>query len=81
MLNLASSLSDLSTITVDRNAELEARIADLEVELSVWKQAHSTVIDGAERDKKAHNAQIATLNKQIASLGFLKVSVAWRLLA
>ncbi|OCH90721.1 hypothetical protein OBBRIDRAFT_583390 [Obba rivulosa] len=65
-------LLDLSTLTVKRNAELEARVAELELELSVWKQAHSTIMDAAERDKKAHNAQIATLHRQIASSGVLE---------
>ncbi|PCH41297.1 hypothetical protein WOLCODRAFT_89178 [Wolfiporia cocos MD-104 SS10] len=65
-------LLDLSTATLKRNAELEARVADLEVELSVWKQAQASVIDTVERDKKAHNAQVATLNRQIAALGLLR---------
>jgi len=63
---------DLSTTTIERNGELEARVTELEVELAVWKQAHSSVMDMMERDKKAHNARVATLNRQIASLGLLK---------
>ncbi|TFY52261.1 hypothetical protein EVJ58_g10116 [Rhodofomes roseus] len=63
---------DLSTTTIERNAELEARATELEVELAVWKQAHSNVLDAMDRDKKAHNARVATLNRQIASLGMLK---------
>ncbi|KAH9938530.1 uncharacterized protein B0H18DRAFT_1134244 [Fomitopsis serialis] len=43
-----------------------------EVELAVWKQAHSNVTDMMDRDKKAHNARVATLNRQIASMGLLK---------
>jgi len=65
-------LLDLSTATVKRNSDLENRLTELELELSVWKQAHSTVIEVADRDKKAHNAQLATLNRQISSLGVLK---------
>ncbi|GBE79330.1 hypothetical protein SCP_0205280 [Sparassis crispa] len=64
-------LLDLSTATVKRNGELETRVTELELELSVWKQAHSTVVDLADRDRKAHNAQLATLNRQISSLGIL----------
>ncbi|KAI0952604.1 hypothetical protein AcV7_008352 [Taiwanofungus camphoratus] len=64
-------LLDLSTATVKRNAELEARVTELEMELSVWKTAHSTVVEMAEREKKAHNAQVATLNRQI-SVGVLQ---------
>lgn len=63
---------DLSTVTIKHNAELEARVNDLEVELSVWKQAHNNVVDIAERDKKAHNTQVATLNRQISSLDLMK---------
>ena len=53
-------------------------LTELELELSVWKQAHSTVLEVADRDKKAHNAQIATLNRQISSLGVLKVGLTGR---
>ncbi|KZT12842.1 uncharacterized protein LAESUDRAFT_808368 [Laetiporus sulphureus 93-53] len=60
-------LLDLSTVTIKRNAELEARVTELEVELSVWKQAHTNVLEAAERDKKTHNARVATLNKQLSS--------------
>jgi len=63
---------DLSTVTIKHNSELEARVNDLEVELSVWKQAHSNVVDIAERDKKAHKSQVATLNRQISTLDFMK---------
>ncbi|EMD40621.1 hypothetical protein CERSUDRAFT_111202 [Gelatoporia subvermispora B] len=65
-------LLDLSTLTVKRNAELEARVVELEMELSVWKQAHTSIMDAAERDKKAHNAQVATLHRQIATSGVLE---------
>ena len=65
---------DLSTATVKRNSELEARVTELELELSVWKQAHAVVAESAERDKKAHNAQVSTLNRQISSLDTIKVS-------
>lgn len=44
------------------------------MELSVWKTAHSTVVEMAEREKKAHNAQVATLNRQI-SVGVLEVGL------
>lgn len=36
-------VTDLSNATVKRNTELESKINELEVELSVWKQAHSTL--------------------------------------
>ncbi|TFK55824.1 hypothetical protein OE88DRAFT_1652315 [Heliocybe sulcata] len=61
-------LLNLSTATITRNTELEARLNEVEVELSVWKQAHSAALDAAERDKKICLLQVATLNSQIASL-------------
>jgi len=64
----------LSSATVRRNTELENRVAELELELSVWKQAHSVVIEASEREVKAHNVQIAALNRQISNLdGFKSV--------
>ncbi len=69
---------DLSTVTVKRNSDLETRVAELELELSVWKQAHTSVVDSAERDKKAHNAQVSTLNRQISSLDTIKVDLLLR---
>lgn len=62
------ALLDLSTATVKRNAELENRVAELEVELSVWKQAHSVALEASERETKAHNVQVAALNRQISNL-------------
>lgn len=56
-----------------RNSELETRITELEVELSVWKQAHNNILEAAERDKKAHHLQAATLNRQLSSLDTIKV--------
>lgn len=67
--------SDLSTVTLKRNADLETRVGELELELSVWKQAHSNVLEMVERDKKAHNVQVATLNRQLSSLDAIKVSI------
>ncbi|KAG5340992.1 hypothetical protein C0989_012366 [Termitomyces sp. Mn162] len=50
-------IEDLSTATVKRNVELENRVSELEVELSVWKQAHSVALEASERETKAHNNQ------------------------
>ena len=74
-LHHLTSEPDLSTATVKRNGDLETRLAELELELSVWKQAHATVLETAERDKKAHNAQVSTLNRQISSLETIKVDL------
>ena len=67
------SFAVLSTATVKRNADLENRVAELERELLVWKQAHAAVVESADREKKTHNAQVSTLNRQISSLETLKV--------
>ncbi|KAG6878107.1 hypothetical protein C0993_012111 [Termitomyces sp. T159_Od127] len=61
-------LLNLSTATVKRNVELENRVSELEVELSVWKQAHSVALEASERETKAHNVQVAALNRQISNL-------------
>ncbi|KAF8076246.1 hypothetical protein FPV67DRAFT_1573359 [Lyophyllum atratum] len=61
-------LLTLSTTTVKRNAELENRVSELEVEISVWKQAHSVALEASERETKAHNVQVAALNRQISNL-------------
>lgn len=47
-------------------------MAELEVELSVWKQAHSVALEASEREVKAHNVQIAALNRQISNLDCFK---------
>ena len=64
----AKLLLDLSRATVKRNTELENRVAELEVEIAVWKQAHSVALEASERETKAHNAQVAALNKQISNM-------------
>lgn len=43
-------------------------MAELEVELLVWKQAHSVALEASERENKAHNVQMAALNRQISGL-------------
>jgi len=66
------SFADLSTSTVRRNKDLENRVAELEVELLVWKQAHSVAIEASEREVKAHNVQLAALNRQISNMDSFK---------
>lgn len=44
------------------------RAAALESELSSWKQAHAVAVERVERESKAHNVQIAALNRQISSM-------------
>ncbi|KAF8974357.1 hypothetical protein BDZ97DRAFT_1773181 [Flammula alnicola] len=67
-------LLNLSSATVRRNAELENRVAELELELLVWKQAHSVALEASEREVKAHNVQIAALNRQISNLDSFKTN-------
>ena len=61
-------MADLSSATVRHNADLQNRVAELEMELSVWKQAHSVALEVSEREAKAHNVQVAALNRQISNL-------------
>jgi hypothetical protein len=63
---------DLSSATVRRNADLESRVAELELELLVWKQAHSVALEASEREMKSHNVQIAALNRQISNMDGFK---------
>ncbi|PFH52533.1 hypothetical protein AMATHDRAFT_139552 [Amanita thiersii Skay4041] len=67
-LPLLDLLLGLSDATVRRNSDLQSRVAELEMELSVWKQAHSAALEESEREAKAHNVQIAALNRQISCL-------------
>ncbi|KAI6035253.1 hypothetical protein F5J12DRAFT_760109 [Pisolithus orientalis] len=61
-------LLNLSSATLKRNAELENRVAELEVELAVWKQAHATALEGADREAKALKGRLTALNGQVDSL-------------
>jgi hypothetical protein len=72
-------LLDLSTVTVKKNAELESRVTELEIELSAWKLAHANILETAEREKRAHNVQLSTFNRQISTLECFKVFHAWSL--
>lgn len=67
-----SRLLNLSAATIRRNTDLESRVAELEVELLVWKQAHSVALEASERENKAHNVQVAALNRQISGLDSMK---------
>lgn len=85
--SLTCGLSALSTATVRRNADLENRVGELEVELLVWKQAHAAALEASERDIKAHNVQIAALNRQISNMDNFKnvrfvcvIRIRWRVL-
>ncbi|KAF9222089.1 hypothetical protein BS17DRAFT_796882 [Gyrodon lividus] len=46
----------------------ENRLGELEVELTVWKQAHATALEGADREAKTLKGRLASLNSQIASM-------------
>ncbi|KAH9943309.1 uncharacterized protein BXZ73DRAFT_97356 [Epithele typhae] len=65
--NAVTHLRDLSNATLRQKKELEDRVAELEAELSAVKSAYAAATGLAARDKKAHNAQLSSLNKQIIS--------------
>ena len=62
-------------MTVQRNADLENRLAELEVELAVWKQAHATALESADREAKALKGRLASMNAQVASMETFMVSI------
>ncbi|KAK7049651.1 hypothetical protein VNI00_005682 [Paramarasmius palmivorus] len=64
-------LLSLANGTVQHNQELESRVAELELQVAVWKQAHTVAADACEVQKK----QIATLNRQISSLHVFQTEV------
>lgn len=57
------------------NIELMARVAGLEEDLSVWKQARSAALDSVERERREHEEEVAALKKQVAALEASQVSV------
>lgn len=74
-LNLSPwNLPDLTTTAFRKNDyQRESRIKELDLELAAWKQAHANLLESVERERKAHNVQIASFNRHFASLDFFKV--------
>lgn len=72
-LNLAPWNLDLTAANVKKIDQRESRIKELELELAAWKQAHANLLESVERERKAHNVQIASFNRHFASLDFFKV--------
>ena len=67
-------MPDLTAANVKRgDHQRESRIKELELELVAWKQAHANLLESVERERKAHNVQIASFNRHFASLDFFKV--------
>jgi hypothetical protein len=66
-------VTDISTATLQRNVDLENRLGELEVEIAVWKQAHATALEGADREAKTLKGRLASLNSQIVSMESLMV--------
>ena len=67
-------MPDLTAANVKRgDHQRESRIKELEFELVAWKQAHANLLESVERERKAHNVQIASFNRHFASLDFFKV--------
>ena len=57
---------DLSVSTVRTNNELSARVAELEEELAVWKQARSQLIGEYEREKQRLENEVNVLQRRIS---------------
>ena len=57
---------DLSVSTVRTNNELSARVAELEEELAVWKQARSQLIGECEREKQRLENEVNVLQRRIS---------------
>lgn len=73
-LNLAPwNLPDLTANVKEIEYQRESRVKELELELAAWKQAHTSLLESVERERKAHNVQIASFNRHFASLDFFKV--------
>ncbi|KAJ7507656.1 hypothetical protein B0H11DRAFT_132952 [Mycena galericulata] len=60
-------LLNLSNSTLKQNAFLEGRVAELEMELGLWRSAHAVSIEASERELKAHQRLVSTLNRQIST--------------
>lgn len=65
-------LATLASATVRRNAELENQVRELDGELARWRQAHASLKDSYERTTRAHNAQVASLNRRMTSANFFQ---------
>ncbi|KAJ6629143.1 hypothetical protein B0H10DRAFT_1988088 [Mycena sp. CBHHK59/15] len=61
-------LLNLSRATLKRNALIEARVVDLEMQVSMWRRAHEVALEASDRDTKAHQTQISALNNQISKM-------------
>ncbi|KAJ6539205.1 hypothetical protein B0H19DRAFT_1177691 [Mycena capillaripes] len=59
-------LMSLSNATLKRNAYLEAHVGELETEVEYWRRAHLVALDASERDGKAHQRLVSSLNRQIS---------------
>lgn len=75
LVALCGDHADLSSATLKRNTELESRVTELEVELAVWKQAHATALEGADREAKALKGRLAAMNNQFTSMESLMVGL------
>ena len=67
------NLPDITANIKESERQRELRIKELELELAAWKQAHANLLESVERERKAHNVQVASFNRHFASLDFFKV--------
>ncbi|KAI0068923.1 hypothetical protein BV25DRAFT_1910657 [Artomyces pyxidatus] len=68
-IELLGKVQELAEATSTENTELSARVKELELELLVWKQAHSAAREAAERENKIRDEQLAVLRKQVSGGG------------
>ncbi|KAJ7781389.1 hypothetical protein B0H16DRAFT_1818649 [Mycena metata] len=65
-------LISLSNATMQKNAVLEAHVAELEMEVGMWQSAHSVAVESVERNGAAHQRLVSSLHKQISSRGLFE---------
>ncbi|KAJ7047511.1 hypothetical protein C8F04DRAFT_1059127 [Mycena alexandri] len=65
-------LINLSNATMQKNAVLEAHVAELEMEVGMWQRAHSVAVESLERNGAAHQRLVGSLHKQISSRGLFE---------
>ncbi|KAF8211261.1 hypothetical protein K438DRAFT_1806988 [Mycena galopus ATCC 62051] len=58
-------LINISNATMKRNTYLEARVAEMEMEVALWQRAHNVALEASERDDEAHQRLVGSLNRQI----------------
>ncbi|TFY79996.1 hypothetical protein EWM64_g4014 [Hericium alpestre] len=63
-----AKVQELAEVTIGENAALAAKVKELEVELDVWKRAHSDTQSATERENKLREEQLMGLARQNGSV-------------